>query len=131
MNDSTKSQAAVRKGGGFSLASLALLVTACAVFLTAIDVDRCRQQLSRMWSTDSSFVIGIFFAAAIVGGLIGFFRLFFAPFNLRLLLFAPLAGCLVGVVAILVLIAPGPLWRSILAILLLLATVNTLRLGSE
>ena len=124
MNDSTKSQAAVRKGGGFSLASLALLVTACAVFLTAIDVDRCRQQLSRMWSTDSSFVIGIFIAAAIVGGLIGFFRLFFAPFNLRLLLFAPL-------VAILVLIAPGPLWRSILAILLLLATVNIFRLGSE
>jgi hypothetical protein len=131
MQESNATPSNVRIRGGFSLASLALFVTACAVFLTAIDVERCRRQLGQMWVNDSGMVVTMFVAAAIVGGVVGLARLLVSGFSWRMLVFAPLTGGLVGAAAVLILIAPGPLWRSLVAVGLLLATTNFLRLGAE
>ena len=131
MNDPNATPSNVRMRGGFSLASLALFVTACAVFLTAIDVERCRRQLGQMWFDDSGLVMAMFVAAVIFGGLVGLARKFVSRFRWRMLVFAPLTGGLVGAAAGPILIAPGPLWRSLVAVGLLLATTNFLRLGAE
>jgi hypothetical protein len=131
MDNSDASNSPTRVTGGFSLATLALLVTVCAVILTSVDIHRCQEQLSKFWETDQGFVVVVFALAGLVGGLIGFFRVIIDDFTWPMLFAAMVGGTLAGLAAVLILVAPGPLWRSLLAIGLLLATTNILRLGSE
>jgi hypothetical protein len=121
----------IERSGGFSLSSLALLVTACAVFLTAIDIHFLSEQIERIWSREPLSLVLVFLGAALIGAIVGIVRLFVDGFSWRLLVFAPLVGCLVSVVAVLVLLAPGPLWRTLLAVGMLLAATNVLRLSAE
>ena len=113
------------------MASLTLLVTVVAVLLVSLDLDQCYAQVARLLERDPWFLAGLFGAAAIVGGLVGIARLFIDGFSWRRLLLAPLSGCLAGMVGVLILVSPGPFWRTVLAVGLLLVTTNLLRLGAE
>jgi hypothetical protein len=120
-----------RENGGYSLASLALVVTVCVVFLASIDIHRCRELLAREWTSNSEDLIVGFAVAAVLGGIIGFVWLIFTPFSWRKLVLAPVCGGATGAAAVLVFIAPAPIWQMLMAIVLLLATTNLLRLGFD
>lgn len=117
--------------GGFSLAAMALLVTTFMTLFASSDFPRLRQQYAALTATDYWAFVGLFVGAAIVGGLIGLLHLFIHGFTWRMLWFAPLSGALAAEVGMLILIAPGPLWRTLLAAALLLGTTNLLRWGAE
>jgi hypothetical protein len=110
---------------------LALLVTAVAVLLVSLDLERCYSQLARLTEREPGYLIGLVASATIIGGLVGIVRLFVDGFSWRRLLLAPLGGCLAGLVAVLIIVSPGPFWRTVLAVGLLLVTTNLLRLEAE
>lgn len=117
--------------GGFSLAAMAMLVTTFMALFAASDIPRLRQQYAELTGNDYWQFIGLFVGAAIVGAAIGVLHLFVHGFSWRMLWFAPLSGALAAEVGMLILIAPGPLWRSLLAAGLLIGTTNLLRLGAD
>jgi uncharacterized membrane protein len=129
--DPTSNVSWERESGGYSLASLALIVTVCVVFLASTDIRFYRELLGRPWSRDLEDLLAGFTIAAVCGSMVGLFCLFFTPFSWRKLYGGPMCGALAGVAAAMVLIAPAPLWRTLLAIVLLLATINLLRLGYD
>jgi hypothetical protein len=65
------------------------------------------------------------------GGLIGLAHVFFSPAAGRARWIAPFAGILAGQLGVLILVAPGPMWRTLFAITVLLGTTILLRLGAE
>jgi hypothetical protein len=144
MNNSSNRKSTVFTSGGFSLASLALLITVVATMLASADVELWKKQY--VWLSDQRplmplawmwIFIGVqpalllFGGAVLFGGLIGLVHWFLDGFRRRTLLVAPLSGALAGCIGMLILVAPGPFWRSLSAIVVLLMTANLLRLGAE
>jgi hypothetical protein len=117
--------------GGFPIASLALLVTVLAAALACTDFQRLRAQyewLSVSWPLRLVAVLG---SAGLFGGVIGVTQMFLSGARGRARWVAPLAGVLAGQVGVLILLAPGPLWRTLFAIGVLLAATILFRLGAE
>jgi hypothetical protein len=117
--------------GSFPLASLGLLVTVFAAALACTDLHRWEQQyawLSQDWPWR---LVALFGGVGLFGGLIGLAHLFFSTTVGRARWIAPFAGILAGQLGVLILIAPGPLWRTLFAIAVLLGTTILLRLGAE
>jgi hypothetical protein len=120
-----------RSRGSFPLASLALLVTVLGAALACTDLDRLQQQyvwLKVSWPWRLVWLLG---AAGIFGGIIGVAQLFLSGAQGRARWVAPLAGVLAGQVGVLILLAPGPMWRTLFAIGVLLTATILFRLGAE
>jgi hypothetical protein len=120
-----------RPRGGFPLASLALLITVFAVALACTDLDRWNRQYSWLSQDWPWRLVALFGGVGLVGGLIGVAHLFFAGVRGRARWLAPLAGVLASQVCVFILVAPGPLWRTMFAIGVLLGTTIVFRLGAE
>ncbi len=120
-----------RSLGSFPLASLALLVTVLAAALACTDLNRLQQQyewLKVWWPWRLVLLLG---SAGVFGGIIGIAQLFLSGARGRARWVAPLAGVLAGQVGVLILLAPGPLWRTLFAIGVLLTATVVFRLGAE
>jgi hypothetical protein len=116
---------------GFPIASLALLVTVLAAALACTDLDRLQKQyvwLSINWPWRLVALLG---GAGLFGGLIGVVQLFLSGARGRARWIAPLAGILAGWVGVVILLAPGPMWRTLFAIGVLLGATILFRLGAE
>jgi hypothetical protein len=114
----------------FPFASLALLITVIASLLVCVDIERWRVQYA--WMTDKPWrALAIIGGAALFGGLIGATFMFFSNLSWRARLLAPIAGILAAEIGVLILVAPGPIWRSIFAVGVLLCTAILFRLGAE
>jgi hypothetical protein len=115
---------------GFPFAALALLITAFACLMVCADADRMRQQYA--WMSQNQWITTAMFAGACMfGGLIGFVAMFFTKASWRVRMVAPIAGMLAAQVGLLILMAPGPIWRTIFAMLVLIGTSVLFRLGAE
>jgi hypothetical protein len=117
--------------GSFPFASLALLVTVLAAALACTDLDRLQAQyawLSVSWPWRLVALLGI---AGLFGGMIGVAQIFVSGVRGRARWVAPLAGMLAGQVGVVILLAPGPMWRTLFAIGVLLAATILFRLGAE
>jgi drug/metabolite transporter (DMT)-like permease len=117
--------------GNFPLASLALLITGFAALLACADVQRWRQQYSWLSEDWPWRLVGLFGGAAIFGGLIGAGFMFKSKKRWPIRLLAPVSGILAGEIGVLILVAPGPIWRTIFAVVVLLGTAVVFRLGAE
>ncbi|MCI0333068.1 MAG: hypothetical protein L0228_07585 [Planctomycetes bacterium] len=115
----------------FPLASLALLITVFACLLVCADVERWREQYTWLAVDWPWRLVALFGGAALFGGLIGVGFMFASKLRWRARLLAPVAGILAGQVGVLLLVAPGPIWRTIFAVLVLLGTAILFRLGAE
>jgi hypothetical protein len=115
----------------FPFAALALLVTVCASLLVCADAERWRQQygwLSEDWPWR---LLAVFGGAALFGAIVGIGFMFASRASWRVRFMAPIAGILAGQIGILLLIAPGPIWRTIFAVSILVGTAVLFRLGAE
>jgi hypothetical protein len=115
----------------FPIASLALLITGLASLLASTDIDRWGEQyawLSKDWPWR---VIGLFGGAAIFGALIGAGFMFTSKTSWRIRPLLPLAGILAAEIGVLILVSPGPIWRTIVAVLVLICTATLFRMGAE
>jgi hypothetical protein len=115
----------------FPFAALALLVTVFASLLVCADIDRWNQQygwLSQQWPWR---MVAVFGGAAMFGGTIGLVYMFVSRASWRVRIMAPFAGILAGEMGILLLVAPGPIWRTIFAVSILVGTAILFRLGAE
>jgi hypothetical protein len=120
-----------RARGSFPLASLALLVTVFAAALACTDLGRWEQQYAWLSTNWPWRLVALLGGVGLFGGLIGVAHLFFSGVRGRSRWIAPIAGVLAGEVGVLILVAPGPLWRTLFAISVLLGTAILLRLGAE
>jgi hypothetical protein len=124
-------QPAGRSRTSFPLASLALLITVFAAALACTDLTRWNQQyawLSQDWPWRLVALLG---GVGLFGGVIGVFHIFMSAAKGRARWIAPLAGVLAGQVGVLILVAPGPIWRTLFVIAVMLATTIVFRLGAE
>ena len=116
---------------GFPLASVALLVTSLACLLVCVDVGRLRTQFAilsagGLWQSVTFFgIVGAF------GGIVGLIYVLRRSMSRRALVAAPAMGVLAGVAGALVMVAPGALWRTILAVSILLISVILIRLDTN
>jgi hypothetical protein len=120
-----------RTNPGFPLASIALLVTALACLLVCADVARFRAQYAILSASGVWQPITLFGVAGIFGGIVGLVYMFRRSWDRRTWATAPTMGILAGEAGALVLLAPGALWRTILAISILLMTVILIRLDTD
>ena len=114
----------------FPLASLALLITCFAALLACTDLDRWREQyvwLSQDWPWR---MVALFGGAAIFGGIVGTCFMFTSKVRWRTRLLAPVAGILAAEIGTLILVAPGPLWRTIFVVMVLISTAILFRLDA-
>jgi hypothetical protein len=144
MNESSHSKPTVFTSRGFSLASLALLITVVATLLASVDAELWKKQyewlsvqrplapLAWFWIFISVHPALLMFSAGVfLGGLIGLVHWFADGFRRRTLLIAPASGALAGCIGMMILVAPAPIWRSLVCVVVLLMTTNLLRLGAE
>jgi hypothetical protein len=73
----------------------------------------------------------VFGGAALFGGFVGMMFMFKAKMSWKSRMLAPIAGILAGEIGALILVAPGPIWRTTFAVLVLLLTAVIFRLGAE
>ena len=144
MPDPANDNSTVFRSRGFSLASLAMLITVVAVMLASADAELWKKQydwlatqgpvapLSWFWIfiTVQPAVL-LFGGGLILGALVGLVHWWADGFRWRTLVFATLGGALTGCIGILILVAPGPIWRSLACIVVLMMTINLLRLTAE
>ena len=70
-------------------------------------------------------------SGALFGSFVGLIYLIAGRANWRARLRAPFAGLLAGLIGILLLLAPGPIWRTTFAVGVLLVASVVCRLGAE
>jgi hypothetical protein len=107
------------------------LVTVMAAALACTDFNRWNQQFAWLMEDWPWRVVALLAGVGVFGGLIGVAHLILSGVRGRSRWIAPLAGVLAGQIGVLILLAPGPLWRTLFAISVLLATTIVLRLGAE
>jgi len=115
----------------FPLASLALLITVFASLLACTNIQRWREQYSWLSENWPWRLVALFGGAAIFGALIGIGFMFTSRMRWRARLLMPVAGILASEIGALILVAPGPIWRTIFAVVVLLGTAVLFRLGAE
>jgi hypothetical protein len=115
----------------FPFAALALLITVFAALLVCADVERWRQEYAWLTRNSPWPLVALFGGASLFGGLIGAGYMFVSRASWRARLMAPLAGILAGEIGVLLLVAPGPIWRTIFAVSILVGTAILFRLGAE
>ena len=116
---------------GFPLASLALLITAFASLLACVDFDRWRQQVAALSAGGMWRVWLVFGGAGAFGGIVGLLFALFRRTNWRTTFVAPFVGILAGEIGVSILVAPAAVWRTIIAVSVLLGTVILLRLDAD
>jgi hypothetical protein len=131
LTDSTVEPSSPRSTAGFPIASLALLITTCACLLASADIKRLREQYLLLSANGSWWFIILVAAAGLIGGLIGLISIFFSRTSWRVRLFAPPAGILAGETGLFILLAPGPIWRTVFAVSILLGAAIVLRLDAD
>jgi hypothetical protein len=120
-----------RVRAGFPFAAMVLLVTALASLLACADLQRWHEQYAWLEVNWPWRLVALFGGAGVAGGLIGCGYLFVSSASWRTRLVAPIAGVLASQLAVLILVAPGPMWRIVFAVAVLLATTVLFRLGAE
>ena len=120
-----------KSSAGFPLAALALLITAFACLFASIDLKRWHEQYQALSANKSWTFVILVAVAGTIGGLVGLLSLFVSRGSWRVRLLAPLAGILAGETALFLLLAPGPVWRTIFAIGVLLAAAIVFRLDAD
>jgi hypothetical protein len=120
-----------RAKSAYPLAALALLITALAILLACIDFDRWRA--INAWLAENSPVRGlaVFGSAGLFGGFIGCVYAIASDCGWRMYVVAILTGIIAGEIGVFILVAPGPIWRTIVAISVLLVSAILFRLGAE
>jgi hypothetical protein len=116
---------------GFPLAALALLVTAFACVLACIDMPRWRIQYAALEAAGAGRTAEVFVGAVMFGGIVGIFYSVRRRLGWRTLLTSPLIGGIAGAIGVVVLLAPGSLWRTVLAVAVLLASAVVFRWGAD
>jgi hypothetical protein len=129
--DSTAEQSTRQRAAGFPIASLALLITTCACLLASADLKRWDEQYRMLSANGSWWFIVLVGVAGLIGGFVGLVSLFFSRTSWRVRLLAPPAGVLAGETALFILVAPGPVWRTVLAVGILLGTAIVFRLEAD
>jgi hypothetical protein len=76
-------------------------------------------------------MIGLFGGAAVFGALIGAGLMLTSKSRWRARLLLPVAGILAAEIGAMILVAPGPLWRTIVAIVVLICAATLFRLDAE
>lgn len=131
ITDSTAKPSPPRPAAGFPIAALALLITTCACLLASADIKRWHEQYRALSADDSWWFIILVGAAALIGGFVGLISLFFSRTSWQVRLLAPVAGVLAGETALFILIAPGPVWRTVFAVGILLGAAVVFRLDAD
>ena len=70
-------------------------------------------------------------AAGLIGGFVGLISLIFSRTSWRVRLLAPPAGILAGETGLFILMAPGPVWRTIFVVGILLGAAIVFRLDAD
>ncbi len=130
-NDSTAKPSPRRTAAGFPIASLALLITTCACLLASADIKRWHEQARELSANGSWLFVILIGTAGLIGGIIGLISLFFSRSKSRLRLLLPGAGMLAGEIGLFILMAPGPIWRTIFVVGILLGAAILLRLDAD
>jgi len=120
-----------RLRAGFPLASLALLVTVLACLLASADIELWRQQQASLVAEGHWRLVVLFVAAGAFGGLVGVVYSFVGATGWRARLMAPLSGIVAGSAGLLILLAPGPLWKTVVAVSILLVAAVLFRLDAD
>jgi hypothetical protein len=115
----------------FPLASLALLVTVAACLLACTDAERLQMQFQMLTARGPLPAIFTFGGGALFGAFVGFVYLIAGRASWRARSLAPLAGLFAGMIGIMILLAPGPIWRTTFAVGVLLTAAVLFRLGAE
>jgi hypothetical protein len=120
-----------RTSAGFPLASLALFVTAFACLLACVDIDRWRNQFATLAVTGIWQLVLVFGGAAVFGAVVGLLFALLRRANCQTTLFAPFVGILAGEAGVSILLAPAAVWRTMIAVTVLLGTVMLLRVDTD
>jgi hypothetical protein len=120
-----------RIAAGFPIASLALVITTCACLLASADIKRLHEQYRELSANGSWWFVILVAAAGLIGGFVGFVRLFISRTSWRVRLFALPAGILAGETGLVILLAPGPVWRTVFAVGILLGAAVLFRLDAD
>src|SRR6476620_8709087 len=129
--NSIEPSATERSQSGFPIASLALLITVFACLLVCADIARWHEQYLVLTANGSWWLAILVVVAGFIGALIGLIRAFVSRARWRMRLLAPIGGMLAGEAALFVLIAPGPVWRTIFAICVLLGAAVLFRIDAD
>src|SRR4051794_27707602 len=129
--NSTAEPSPPQSSAGFPIASLALLITTCACLLASADIKRLQEQYLLLSAGGSWWFIILVAAAGLIGGSIGLISIFFSRANWRVRLLAPAAGILAGETGLFILLAPGPIWRTVFAVSILVGAAIVLRLDAD
>jgi hypothetical protein len=116
---------------GFPIAALVLLITTCACLLVSADIHRLREQYEALSANGSWCFVTLTGTAALIGGLVGVVTLLRSRASWRIRLLAIPAGILAAETALLILLAPGPVWRTIFAVTVLLGAAILFRLDAD
>jgi hypothetical protein len=131
MIDPIKPRGSAASRSSYSLASLALMVTVLAMVLASVNFDHCLQQITKLVQERSWALVVLFVCAAIVGAFVGFAQMLFHGFSWRALLVSLVSGVLAGGLGAMLLIAPGSIPQSLIAVAVILGTTLAFRLGVE
>ena len=120
-----------RERGGFPLASLALLVSVFACLLACIDFGQLRKSLTQLRANNLGSLVAAVVAAGILGSVVGLGYLFGRRPSWKQRFLAPVAGIVAAEIGLMILLAPGAMWRTVFAICILLAAVALFRLNAD
>jgi hypothetical protein len=130
-DDSFERPASQRLQSGFPISALGLLVTVFACLLVCADFPRWHEQYRALTANGSWWLVALVAVAGVVGAVIGLVRAIVSRSGWRMRLLAPVGGMLAGEAALFILIAPGPVWRTIFAITVLLGAAVLFRIDAD
>jgi hypothetical protein len=116
---------------GFPLASLALLITAFACLLACVDIDRWRSQVDVLSAAGTWRLALVFGGSGVFGAIVGLLFALFRRSSWRTTFVAPFVGLVAGEIGASILLAPAAVWRTIIAVSVLLGTVILLRIDAD